>query len=250
MLAVLARFGDGTASYGVSELSRDLGMTKNMVYRALTTLVRHGYVVRDRSGSRYQLGFGAVQLAGDGLADFDLGGTAEPYLRKMRDLTGETASLAVPLGDAVVTVGSARGEGAVARRVPLGRIGPLHAGPSALAILAFSDADLVERVLAKPLRRYTAATVTDPERLREELDRVRRRGYALAFGDHVPNANGVSFPLLDCNGHAHAAISVTGSAERFTDERLEAALPQLQAIAAELNRLTRLYPAHGDDPTH
>src|SRR4051794_40289465 len=81
VLIVLSRLAAGDGSHGVTELSRELGMTKNMVYRALSTLARHGYVVRDATGSRYQLGPGVLRLAGAGLPDLDLPALAEPYMR-------------------------------------------------------------------------------------------------------------------------------------------------------------------------
>src|SRR4051794_40029248 len=86
VLIVLSRLAGAQGSFGVTELSRDLGMTKNMVYRALSTLARHGYVVRDATGSRYQLGPGVLRLAGAGLADLDLPQLATPAMRRMREL--------------------------------------------------------------------------------------------------------------------------------------------------------------------
>ena len=56
VLTVLAAFVGRAAPCGVSELSRALGMNKNMVHRALTTLTEQGYLARDVSGQRYQLG--------------------------------------------------------------------------------------------------------------------------------------------------------------------------------------------------
>jgi DNA-binding IclR family transcriptional regulator len=151
VLVVLSRLAEGAGSYGVTELSRELGMTKNMVYRALSTLLRHGYVVRDRSGSRYQLGPGVLALAGGGLPDLNLPEFTTPYMRRLREIAGETVTLAVPWGRNAVTVAGVRGRGVVARRIPLGRIMPLHISPASRAMLAaFPDA-AIDEYLEQPL---------------------------------------------------------------------------------------------------
>lgn len=243
VLRVLAEFADGAESFGVTELSRRLGMTKNKVHRALTTLVRHGYVIRDETGTRYELGLRAVHLSSARMRSLDLPALCEPYLERMRELSGETVSLSVPVGRMQVTVHGLRGHGAVARRVPLGTLTPLHAGPASRAILAFLPDDEIASILGRPLVRYTDATLTTPTELWEEIATVRKHGYATGYGDHVPNARGVSFPLLDRTGRPHGAITVSGPEERFDEQAIERVLPELKQVSDELNRHTRLYSA-------
>jgi IclR family acetate operon transcriptional repressor len=243
VLIVLAQLADGRESYGVSELSRKLGMTKNMVYRALTTLARHGYVVRDPTDTRYQLGPGALRLGASGLPALDLPALSAPAMRRLRDITGETTTLAVPWGRSAVTVSGVRGRGVIARRVPLGRVMPLHISPASRAILAAFPDDAIGRYFEQPLERFNAATLVEPDRLWEEIKAVRRRGYATATGDHWVDSNGVAFPLHSGNGFPHGSITVAGPSERLTDERLEACLPELVAVMADLESYTSLYVA-------
>lgn len=249
VLKVLGRFADGSDSYGVSELARELGMTKNMVYRALTTLTRHGYLVRDESGARYQLGFALVRLGQAQLDQLDLPSLCAPFMREMRDATGETVTLSVPAGRNVVTIDGIRGRGALARRVPLGRLTPLHASPASRAVLAFLADDELEAYLAGgELERFTETTIVEADALRGELAAVRSRGYALSLGDHVAGPKGAAFPVLDREGHPHGALTVAGPADRFTDRRLDETLSDLQRITAALNRRSRLYSAPQPPP--
>jgi len=247
VLMVLSELAGGDASYGVTELSRQLGMTKNMVYRALSTLSRHGYVVRDPSGARYQLGPGVLRLAGAGLPDLNLPDFCAPALRRMRELTGETATLAVPWGRSAVTVGGVRGRGVLARRIPLGRVMPLHISPASRAILASFPDHAIERYLEQPLERFSGLTLTTPEQIWREVETVRERGYATVFGDHWRGVNGVSFPVPASAEYPHGSITVGGPAERLNDARLEELIEELRAVAEELAQSSRLYPSEYSD---
>jgi IclR family transcriptional regulator, acetate operon repressor len=245
VLLILSQFSGDTASHGVSELSRELGMTKNMVHRALQTLARHGYLVRDASGTSYELGPGVLQFARVGLEPLNLPRLADPYMRRMQEASKETVSLAVRSGRTAVTIAGARGLGQIARRVPFGRAVALHASPASRAILAFLPDHEIDAYIADGvLERYTATTLTTAEQLHKEVRTVRERGYALSFGDHVrQGATGVAFPVPAADGTAHGSITVAGPSDRFTDERRAELLPALGAIMDELSRHSRLYPA-------
>jgi DNA-binding IclR family transcriptional regulator len=67
ILRVLSAFAADIPSFGVTALSKQLGMTKSMVHRALTTLLDQGYIVRDSTGSAYQLGLRRPRAAGSRL---------------------------------------------------------------------------------------------------------------------------------------------------------------------------------------
>jgi DNA-binding IclR family transcriptional regulator len=242
VLAVLSVFVDGAPSHGVTEISRRLGMTKSMVFRALSTLVEHGFLIRDESGQQYQLGFRVIELGQGTLNEPDIQSLCAPYLRQMHELTGETITLSVP-GDRVsVIIDGIQGKGPIARRVPLGRITPLHASSASRVLLAFlPDAEIEAYLAEQPLERFTDTTLTDAAAVWAEVRRVRRVGYAVGFRDHSPNAMGAGFPVFDRDGRPVASVTVSGPADRLTEERLQQFIPQLEQIVADLNHRSRLY---------
>ena len=78
-LLFLSAFVSDAAAFGVTELSQQLGMTKNMVHRALTTLVDQGYLVRDAAGTRYE-----SRISGRGIAELQICRNLifEPFARR------------------------------------------------------------------------------------------------------------------------------------------------------------------------
>lgn len=247
VLLILSAFLDGAgspdATLGVTEISRKLGMTKSMVHRGLASLTRHRYVVRDATGSRYQLGPAVAQFGTVQVRLPDLHQLCRPVERSLFELTGETVSLHVPVDDMVVCVDGIEGRGPVARWVPLGRSIPLHVSPASRAVLAHLPDDEVEMYVSRPLKVFTEKTLRTREQLWTEIHRVRAEGYARSLGDHYPKETGtaIGFPVLDVNDEPHGAIVVAGPANRFSAERTEALMPAMKAQVALLNRNTRLY---------
>jgi DNA-binding IclR family transcriptional regulator len=92
-----------------------------------------------------------------------------------------------------------------------------------------------DRLLARPLERWTDATVTSPDRFRELLDQVRRQGYALLAGHVHPDATGIAVPVRDGLGQVVAALSVILP----NDDRAVRAVPALLAAARGVSRALR-----------
>jgi DNA-binding IclR family transcriptional regulator len=108
--------------------------------------------------------------------------------------------------------------------IVLGRSFPLHAGASSKAILANLQADEIESYIADvALEALTDSTITDPDRLMEELARIRQQGYAASVNERQAGAASVAAPVFDHSGGPVAAISLCGPAERFQDEAHDAA---------------------------
>ena len=81
----------------------------------------------------------------------------------------------------------------------------------------YSDAD-VSRVLAKPLVAYTDNTITDPVLLKEELRRIKQRGFSVDNMEHEFGIKCVAVPVFDIENHLKGALSITGPSLRFPDE--------------------------------
>lgn len=248
ILRVLLAFAEGKQkTLGISELSGTLAMTKNMVFRALTTLAQEGLVVRDPRG-RYSLGYQVFDLCSPGLEIPDIRSLCAPFLQRIHELTGETVMLSIAVGHNSVVVDGVEGRGPLLSRVTHGRPIPLHAGPGSRALLAFRPDEDIQRYFAlqSPLTRVTPTTIVEPEALWTEVRLVRKRGYALGYRDNLSGVTGVAFPVFDANGQVQGAVSVGGPEDQFDDATLASFIPGIAEIVAELNQRSRLL--HFDAP--
>ena len=233
---VLLMFTDGPATIGVTEIARQLGLSKAVVHRILQSLADRSFVATDPVTREYRLGPAAVALGTRVLRDLDLRRAARPVLRRLRDTTGETTTLseAANLGRVYLDQFESRQE--IKMTVELGRRHPLHAGASGRAILAFLPREVIEQVIGSGLPTLTPTTIQSSSRLRRELALVRERGYAISRGERQHGAGSVAAPVFGLEGDVAGAISVCGPVSRFDAATVAQYVPLVTAAAQEISR--------------
>jgi DNA-binding IclR family transcriptional regulator len=214
-LKVLRCFGLDRPELGVTEISRQLGMHKSTVYRLLSTLQEEGFVYQV-DGNRYRLGWKVFEL---GVSVPAWQAIRQPVLRVLESLvgeTGETAHLAildereVLYVEKVEALRSLRMPSAVGRRVPV------HCTALGKVLIAgLEDGELSAAIYSSPLKAFTGNTITDPDRLREEIAHVRRQGYAVDREEIEDGLMCIGGPVVDDEGRTCAAVSISGPSPRI-----------------------------------
>jgi DNA-binding IclR family transcriptional regulator len=200
------------------ELAEGCGLNRSTAWRILATLEDEGLVDRDRATNRYSIGPRMARLASAG--DESLIRAARPHLAELSGRTGETVSLAVPRRLQLVYVDQVQAQHVMAADW-LGRPVPLHATSTGKALLAWLPETELEPLLAGPLEPFTDSTIADPARLRAELRKVRRRGFATSRGELEADLWGASAPVLDQGERAIAVVSVWGAEGRLRGKGLD-----------------------------
>jgi IclR family transcriptional regulator, acetate operon repressor len=229
-LDLLDHLADAGGRATLSELAAASGLPAASVHRLLATLVAQGHVRRE-AGRRYALGPRLVRL-GD-VAGHVLGEGVGPVLRELVATTGESANLAGLDGDAAVYLAQAASPHPMRMFTEIGRRVPLHATGVGKALLAAMTPGDVEAALARTgMLARTPATLTDPGRLRAELDVARSRGWVLDEGEQEVGVRCVAAPVP--SAPTPCAVSVSGPAARFGPDEAAAAGPAVVAAAARL----------------
>lgn len=213
---VLLAFTAGQPVLGVTDIARQLGIPKSAVHRTLTSLCRTGLVRQEAGSRKYVLGLRAVDLGLAALDHGDIKAAALPFMRAVTNETRETATLSLLAGRERFYAAQVESPHDVRMTVEIGLRCPLYAGASGRALLAtFDPAALEEYLRLTVLGPLTDATVVEPERLRENLERVRREGYAAGRGERDPWAASVAAPFRDRGGRVLGCLSVCGPIGRF-----------------------------------
>jgi DNA-binding IclR family transcriptional regulator len=248
VLSVLLAFAEKPMGRGVSELARELGMNKNMVHRALSTLAAEGYLARDVSGERYQLGPRVLTLGAGGPGDSDIVALARAALEQLHALTGESVYLSIIVGPNRVTVDDIQAQGPRVLRSQRGTPVPLHCTKMSRVLLAhLSDAEIESYLAAAaPLARALAFPDPPSESAKgvwQDVQAIRALPHLLWRNPHLSSAAYAIFPICDGEARAHAVITVGGPRERFDLPQIEAYLPRMRAILEPLEKRARLFPA-------
>src|SRR6185437_11434946 len=97
---------------------------------------------------------------------------------------------------------------------------PVHCTAEGKVLIAYQPPQAIERLIAASHERRTPRTLTGPDMLREELAKIRARGYAIDDEEYEPGVRSIAAPVRDDSGSAVAAVGVTGPAQRLTKNRL------------------------------
>jgi len=250
VLSVLSAFIGHHGARGVTEIARALSMNKNMAHRALTVLTHRGYLTRDASGERYQLGYRVLVLDGGEADNFDIAALCRPYLEALHGLTGESVFLSIIVGRSRVNIDWIEARGRRVSNGQRGRSVPLHCTRMSRALLAcLSDAEVEDYLrIAAPLNRYDAlfpATANETaEHVWADIRQVRRNGHLIWRNPQQQyGAAYVAFPVLDNVHRPHAVVTVGGPFERFGPDRIGALLPGMRTLLDPLHRQSKLFPA-------
>ena len=219
---------------GVNELARRVGLDKSSVSRLLDSLEEERLVQRGHDG-RVRLGMGLLAISAPLMRDLGLSTRVRPSLEVLAKRTGETVNLSVWSGSEAVSIVQALGSNAITHFAAPGRTNPAHCSASGKVLLAFEPQDIVDRLLAAPLQRYTEHTVTDPDALREQLRKIRTLGYAVNVGELSSDVCAVSAPVFDMDGSLVGALTVTVPAYRFDAARQAEIISETLPVARDLS---------------
>ncbi|NKQ58475.1 IclR family transcriptional regulator [Amycolatopsis sp. K13G38] len=232
LLSVLDAFAPGRSTLTLSEISRRAGLSLTTAHRLAGELVNWGALERDADG-RYRIGLHLLELAALAPRGLELRELAQPFLEDLFHSTRAHVHLAVRDGAEVVYVETIRARGAVTVLSRLGQRWPLHATGTGLVLLAFAGHELQEHVLARPLKRYTHRTVTDPRVLRRTLAEVRRTGIAVAEEQLTLEGVAVAAPI---RGPGDEVVAALGLVVHMNECEPRALVPVMTAAARGISR--------------
>src|SRR6185295_1934987 len=239
-LRVLMLFSPEQPEWGVSAVSRDVGMSKSTVHRILRVLEQHAFVTQNAETKRFRLGLAGIELGRRAQLGLELRRIALPIMEQLSSVSGETVLLQVvsPEGDRVVCIERVQQGRGLRLILDVGSTAPLYAGCSSKVLLAYQDEKAVDRVLGGDLRPVTTHTITDPAQIRAQLAEIRRNGFAVSFEETDEGVAGVSVPIRDARNQVIAGLSISGPLTRVnasTMSRYTAiAVEGVRRIAAEL----------------
>lgn len=234
-LEVLAALARPDGPHRLADLARDCGLPKPTVHRTLQTMSEAGFAAGS-GGGRYQagprlLGLSAAVLSGNRAAQF-----TRPVLRELRRRTGHTVHYAVRHGDRAIYLEKVEPEQAYRMNSEVGSEVPLYCTAVGQAILSrLPDAEVARVLESAPLPARTPRTPTDPAKIRRQLSKVDKLGYAVEDEQYEPHVRSVAAPVLDALGEVAGAISVSGLTFTLTLDSIKELGPLVAESAARVS---------------
>jgi DNA-binding IclR family transcriptional regulator len=241
-VAFVARLLDELAAarepLGVTRLAHALDDSKARIHRYLASLRRAGLVEQDAATERYRLGWKLFQLGEAAGQQFDLRRLADGHLRRLRDLTGLTALLSVPVNGEALVIAAVESERNVCITVKPGNRPAAHCSAQGRIVLAFADDAVRERLLRRRLAAFTPHSIAQPEAVRRRLAAVRERLYEDAPNEILTGMNTLAAPILRVGDALVGTIGIVGSIQDIPSppprEQVELVRGCAAALSAEL----------------
>lgn len=228
-LRVLDVLANAPYQFTLTELSEVLGLGKSTVHRFVTTLMAAGYVEQELLGKRYRIAKKALWIGSSYLRHSAIYRCGFSLLEELSRKTEAMSHLAVLDGESVLYLHTSGPPRSLNLFADSGERRPVHATALGKAMMACQPDSYVRQVFSRKCERYTPNTIVDFERMEEELQKVRRLGYAIDDEEGVLGLRCIAVAIRDGNEAAVAAISVSGSREKVTDE----AIPRLAYLVKE-----------------
>lgn len=213
-LDILLAFRDVDGGLTVAELLQRVDLSRPTLYRLLNALQIKGFVVSSGDPQRFRLGRSIAQLAHSWTSSLNLPDVAEPAMRRVWERTGETVALFVPEGLMRLCVSELPSHHPLSFKRGVGYRERLVRGASGRSILAYLG-DGVD------LQAYAEGTDIDVDRCREELRKVRRRGYAVSRDELIQGAVAVAAPIFGAEGQVVGSLGVFGPGVRLPDTKVQ-----------------------------
>ena len=237
IVAILDCFTYDCPELGVREIARMIDFSTSTTGRLLQAMKEINLLQQNPLNQTYSLGGKVLAWAGVYSSTLDVRNAALGAIQELHRVTHETISLYVLEGNERVCVERLESNQNVRIVARLGRRVPLYAGSAGKVFLAFLPADRRDSILrAEPPTPITASTLVDIRALMEELKRIRRKGYAVSFGEWVAEASGVAAPIFGARGEIVAALTISGPGQRFSEDVVQHYVTDVTRVAAQISR--------------
>jgi DNA-binding IclR family transcriptional regulator len=235
-IAILDCFRDIQPQLGVREIARQLDLHPSTVGRMLATLTSLGILNQDKETHRYRMGSKVLKWSSVYISNIDLRIEARPSLEELHRVTQETVHLDIPDGSSRICIDRIESPHRLRWVANIGERMPYYASASGKVMLAFMPLQQQKTIIkSTPMERLTPNTTTDPKALFQELDVIKKNGYALSEGERVEGVSCVAAPLFEPAGKVIGGITISGPMTRFSEQKIKEYAKLLMRVTRELS---------------
>ncbi len=216
-------------------VAKELDLSRSNAHRMLATLEELDLVEHTASGT-YNLTFKLFELGNTVPHRKHLIDAARPPMLRLSQAIGETVNNGVLFQNEVLYIDKVEPVNYLKLDTSIGSTDSVHNTSLGKVLVAYLEPEEREQLISRlDFTSTTPNTITNADRYREELQRVRAAGYALDCQELSLELNCVAAPVFDGRGRVCSAISISGPAHRFHDTRQQEVIPMLLQTVKEIS---------------
>jgi len=208
-LVILTKFQDIKPSWGIREMSTELGFSPATVQRILQVLKSYEFVRQNPKTRQYFIGNIFYKFLDNLNSTNNLARIGRRFMEELATATLETVHLNIIEKNLRICIDNIESPKVLKAGMPIGNKSPLYAGASAKCLLAFSTEEFQDNYIkTTKIEALTEDTIVQPDKLFEEIYKIKEQGYAISLGERTPGLGSVSVPVFDYKGQILASLSL------------------------------------------
>lgn len=235
LLFLIAEMG-GDRAVRFSDLVERAKLSRPTAHRHLNSLQAFRLVEQTSERGHYRLASGVLALGARMSNSHSLKERAMPVLRALGKETGLTVHLGVRDGYRVLYLEKIESEEPIRLASAVGQVSALHTSGLGKALLAFSGEDIIKSTIAAGLPALQPNSLTTDSALRQELERIRARGYAVDEEENEEGVRCVAAPVFGHDNSVIASISIAGTTQQISRKDVSVLGPKVMECAARISR--------------
>lgn len=236
--AVLELFTKENYELGISAIAAHLEMPVSTTHRILATLESMKYISQNPENGKYRLGLSCFILGSRVRLYNELDNVAKPYLTELSQRYNETTNLSVSTGTSeILCVSKINATRSFFATPSVGGTRKIHITACGKCVLAFQTPAEQKHIISQiNFERYTPNTIVTEQQLREQLEDVRREGYALENEETEAGLFCCGAPVFASDANVCvAAISISMPINRVPVSR-EQLIADVKSTARQISR--------------
>jgi DNA-binding IclR family transcriptional regulator len=237
LLDILEVFLGKEGELGIVEISKLSNVNTTTAYRIAADLVKRGYLKQKEKRGKYSLGIKLLEFHAAIQRNLKIGELAQPFLQNLSKLSGEYTEIAILESFTAVTIAQAEVDQNLRILNLVGERLPLHATSLGKVLLAYMNAADRKGFYTKGnLGRFTDSTITDVNRLEQEIDIIKKQGFAIDNEEYGLGVWAVAAPVYGQNGFPVASLAIAAPSARTSKAKRKELTVMVQVSSLEISR--------------
>jgi DNA-binding IclR family transcriptional regulator len=225
VIVILKYIAASNNPVSVADISKELKLSKNNVFRVTTALANEGWIEHNSESKKFTLTGAMVGLGFKALSRLDIQNISIPHLFELQELSGETSTLSMRMGLQRMFINQVPSSHEIRHVVQIGKRVELWHGASGRAMLAFLNNSVIEEVFQRFVQSgnsiLASGQAISTQIIKDQLEIIRMRGYEIALGESVTGVCAIAAPIRGTYSDIVGAIAVAGPLPRFNPEKAE-----------------------------
>ncbi|MGL4790873.1 MAG: IclR family transcriptional regulator [Anaerotignaceae bacterium] len=235
-MSILEIFEDGNKPKSVKEIALELNLSKSTVFGLINTLANLNYLQQDEETLKYNLGIKVLALGNVISQSNVLTKIANPHLQKLSFKFQETCLFAIEENGFVVYVDKTESSSSISIKTRVGTKKELSCTGVGKCFLAYMNPEKVDTIISMGLKAATKNSITDRQRLLEELESIRKKGFAFDNEEYELGISCAAAPIFNKSGNIVASMCLTGPTARIKGINIVELSTALKEVAKEISK--------------